>query len=162
MIQHRKRGIIIMLAELALASAAFNTVKEFISNGKELYDCGEQLVGYFDAKNSLQKKVNNAGGNKSDLEEFMALEKLKAQEDELREMMIYTGRAGMWQDWLQFQKQAAEKRREAEIAARKAAIERHENIMEWIQLTAALTAGTAVFSLLVWLFYTFAYLPKYG
>jgi hypothetical protein len=68
----------------------------------------------------------------------------------------------MWQDWLQFQKQAAEKRREAELAARRAAIERHENIVEWIQLAAALTAGTAVISLLIWVFYTFAYLPKYG
>jgi hypothetical protein len=123
-----------MLAELALASAAFNTVKEFISNGKELYDCGEQLVGYFDAKNSLQKKVNQASGNKSDLEEFLALEQIKAQEDELREMMIYTGRAGMWQDWLKFQSEAAQRREEKRkelIRAKMARDRMIYDIFEW-------------------------------
>ena len=82
-----------MLAELAVATAAFKTVKSFISEGKELYDMGEQLYSYFDAKSNLQKAVNKSNkSDKSDLEEFLALEKIKAQEDELRQLMIYTGR----------------------------------------------------------------------
>ena len=75
---------------------AFNTVKEFIQNGKELHQMGEGIIKYFDAKSALQKKVNKTSGDKSDLEEFLALEQIKAQEDELRELMIYTGRAGMY------------------------------------------------------------------
>lgn len=103
-----------MLAELAVATAAFKTVKSFISEGKELYDMGEQLYSYFDAKSSLQKAVNKSNkSDKSDLEEFLALEKIKAQEDELRQLMIYTGRPGMWTDWLKFQS-AAHQRREEE------------------------------------------------
>ena len=44
-------------------------------------------------KNKLQREVNQSNkSDKSDLEEFMALEQIKAQEDELRELMIYTGR----------------------------------------------------------------------
>jgi len=102
-----------MLAELAIATTAFKTVKAFVSEGKELYDMGEQLYSYFDAKSKLQKAVNNSNkSDKSDLEEFLALEQIKAQEDELRQLMIYTGRAGMWQDWIKFQAAAAQRREE--------------------------------------------------
>ena len=115
-----------MLAELAVATAAFKTVKTFISEGKELYDMGEQLYSYFDAKSSLQKAVNKSNkSDKSDLEEFLALEKIKAQEDELRQLMIYTGRPGMWTDWLKFQSAAHQRREEErkEIARKKAKFE---------------------------------------
>ena len=115
-----------MLAELAIATTAFKTVKAFISEGKELYDMGDQLFQYFDAKTNLQRAVNKSDkSDKSDLEEFLALEKIKAQEDELRELMIYTGRAGMWQDWLKFQSAAAQRREEErkEIARKKAKFE---------------------------------------
>ncbi|QOI69086.1 hypothetical protein Mosig_00124 [Pelagibacter phage Mosig EXVC030M] len=102
-----------MLTELAVATAAFKTVKSFISEGKELYDMGDQLFSYFDAKSNLQKTVNKSNkSDKSDLEEFLALEKIKAQEDELRQLMIYTGRPGMWTDWLKFQSAAAQRREE--------------------------------------------------
>ena len=44
----------------------------------------------------------------------MALEQLKKQEEELKEMMIYQGRAGLWTDWLKFQLEAKKKREAAE------------------------------------------------
>ena len=144
-----------MLAELALASAAFSTVKEFISNGKELYDCGEQLVGYFDAKNSLQKKVNQASGDKSDLEEFLALEKIKAQEDELREMMIYTGRAGMWQDWLKFQSEAAQRREEQRKEAMRAKLKKQEDMVMYLEIGAGVAAAGVGLTLVAWVLYKF-------
>jgi hypothetical protein len=150
-----RKGIINMLAELALASAAFSTVKEFISNGKELYDCGEQLVGYFDAKNSLQKKVNQASGDKSDLEEFLALEKIKAQEDELREMMIYTGRAGMWQDWLKFQSEAAQRREEQRKEAMRAKLKKQEDMVMYLEIGAGVAAAGVGLALVAWVLYKF-------
>jgi hypothetical protein len=126
-----------MLAELALCSAAFNTVKEFIQNGKELHQMGEGIIKYFDAKSALQKKVNKTSGDKSDLEEFLALEQIKAQEDELRELMIYTGRAGMWQDWLKFQSEAAQRRKEAELQAIRDKAKRDAKIYEWFEMSIA-------------------------
>jgi hypothetical protein len=48
----------------------------------------------------------------------MALEKLKQQEAELRQMMIYQGRGGLWDDWMQFQVEARKKREKAEAEAR--------------------------------------------
>ena len=104
-----------MIAELMVANAAFGAIKEAIQNGGDLLSAGQKVFDYFNAKSTIQKKARE-GGMKSDLEEFMALEKLKQQEQELKEMMIYQGRGGMWDDWLQFQVEAR-KKREAEEAA---------------------------------------------
>ncbi len=140
-----------MLAELALCSAAFNTVKEFIQNGKELHQMGEGIIKYFDAKSALQKKVNKVSGDKSDLEEFLALEQIKAQEDELRELMIYTGRAGMWQDWLKFQSEAAQRRKEAELQAIREKAKRDAKIYEWFEMSIAGILVMLCVGIVIWI-----------
>jgi len=106
-----------MIAEIMLANAAFGAIKETIQNGGDLISAGQKLFDYFDAKSTIQKKAKE-GGMKSDLEEFMALEKLKQQEAELKQMMIYQGRGGMWDDWQQFQVDARKKREKAEAQER--------------------------------------------
>ena len=47
----------------------------------------------------------------------MALEKIKEQEEQLKQIMIYAGRPGLWNDWQKFQAKARVARREAEVAA---------------------------------------------
>jgi flagellar biosynthesis protein FliP len=104
-----------MIVELMACNAAFAVIKETINNGQDLMNAGQSLFDYFDNKSALAKKANEKGGsNRSDLEEFMALEQLKKQELELREMMQWQGRAGMWDDWLAFQVKAKKKREEDE------------------------------------------------
>jgi hypothetical protein len=62
--------------------------------------------------------VSNKDGN--DLEEFMALEQINAQEKQLRQAMQLYGRAGLYNDWVKFQAEARKSRqaraREREIA----------------------------------------------
>jgi len=100
-----------MLLELAAANAAFAVIKEAVQNSGDIMAAGDALFKYFDSKAELQKKANEKGGsNRGDLEEFMALEKLKQQEAELKQMMIYSGRGGMWDDWLAFQVKVKKKR----------------------------------------------------
>ena len=106
-----------MLAELAIANAAFSVIKETISNGGDILSAGQSLFNYFDNKAVIQKKARE-GGMTSDLEEFMALEQLKKQEAELKQMMIYQGRGGLWDDWMQFQVEARKKREKAEAEAK--------------------------------------------
>ncbi len=106
-----------MIAEIMLVNAAFGAIKETIQNGGDLLSAGQKLFDYFDAKSTIQKKARE-GGMKSDLEEFMALERLKQQEQELKQMMIYQGRGGMWDDWQQFQVEARKKREKAEAQER--------------------------------------------
>jgi hypothetical protein len=128
-----------MLAEIAAANAAFAVIKGALANGKELHQLGSRVFDYFDNKAKIQESVTKKGGS-SDLEEFMALERLKQQEEELRERMVYAGRPGMWGDWQKFQAAAARKRREdAEAAARekKRKAERLAQLTEYIALGMA-------------------------
>ena len=110
-----------MLAELAAANAAFGIIKNFVSNGKELGGCVKQISDFVFAKEQIQKKANKqrAKGGSGDLEEFMALEKIKEQEKELKQLMIYAGRPGLWEDWQRYQAEARKSRRYAEKMAAK-------------------------------------------
>lgn len=108
-----------MLVELAAANAAFAVIKETVQNGGDIMAAGAKLFDYFDNKSAIQKKADGS----NDMEAFAALEQIKTQEAELKRMMVYHGRAGLWDDWLAFQKQAKQKRvaEEKAIARKKAA-----------------------------------------
>ena len=111
-----------MLAELAAANAAFGVIKSFISNGKELASCGKQISDFVFAKEEIERKAKKQrakGVRTNDLEEFMALEQLKQKEEELKQIMIYAGRPGLWADWQKFQAEARKSRRYAEKMAQK-------------------------------------------
>jgi hypothetical protein len=128
-----------VLAEIAAANAAFAVIKGALANGKELHQLGSRVFDYFDNKAKIQENATKKGGG-SDLAEFMALEQLRQQEEDLRERMVYAGRPGMWTDWLKFQAQAARQRREAkEEAAREARRrkEQLENMAEYIAIGLA-------------------------
>ena len=101
-----------MIAELAAANAAFKVIQAALNNGKEIYDCAQAASSYFDNKAALSKKAGVGG--KSDLQAFMALEKLKEQEQWLKESMIYAGRPNMYTDWLNYQSDCKRKRDAAE------------------------------------------------
>ena len=120
-----------MLAELAAANAAFNVIKQFVSNGKELSGCAKHISDFVFSKETIEKnlkkkKAKGVGG--SDLEEFMALEQIKEKEEELKKMMIYLGRPGLWQDWQAFQAEARKSRRYQEKMAEK----RQQELMEYL------------------------------
>ena len=120
-----------MLAELAAANAAFNVIKQFVSNGKELSGCAKHISNFVFSKEELEKKAKKKkakGVGGSDLEEFMALEQIKEKEEELKKMMIYLGRPGLWQDWQSFQAEARKSRRYQEKMAEK----RQQELMEYI------------------------------
>jgi hypothetical protein len=132
-----------MLAELAAANAAFNVIKAALANGKELSALGGRVFDYFDNKAKIQEKATSkaaGGGERSDMEEFMALEQLKQQEEHLRESMVYAGRPGKWDDWGKFQAQAARRRREQKEAA---AREKARRAKLLAQLTEYIAIGMA-------------------
>ena len=111
-----------MLAELAAANAAFGVIKSFVSNGKELASCGKQISDFVFAKEEIERKAKKQkakGVRTNDLEEFMALEQLKQKEEELKQIMIYAGRPGLWADWQKFQAEARKSRRYGEKMAQK-------------------------------------------
>lgn len=138
-----------MIAELAAANAAFNVIKAALANGKELSALGSRVFDYFDNKSKIQEKATQKGGG-SDLEEFMALEQLKQQEEELRERMVYAGRPGMWDDWVKFQAQAARRRREAKEAALREAQTRKARAAQLIEYIFLGMASIILAALLIY------------
>ena len=137
-----------MIAEIAAANAAFAVIKGALANGKELHQLGSRVFDYFDNKAKIQEKATQKGGG-SDLEEFMALEQLKQQEEELRERMVYAGRPGMWNDWVNFQAAAARKRREAQEAAKREKARRAARLAELAEYIAIGIAAIILAALMI-------------
>jgi len=133
-----------MLAEIAAANAAFSVLKQAISNGKELASAGSAIAQFVGAKEQLEKKANKNGSG-SDLEAFMALERIREQETAIKELMIYTGRPGMWSDFQKFQAKARVERREAEVAAAK----RRKRIVEGTIIALFIACGIAILGSLI-------------
>ena len=138
-----------MIAEIAAANAAFAVIKAALANGKELHQLGSRVFDYFDNKAKIQEKATQKGGS-SDLEEFMALERLKQQEEELRERMVYAGRPGMWDDWVKFQAAAARKRREAKEAAAREKARRAEQAAKMVEYIAMGMATVVLAALMIY------------
>lgn len=143
-----------MIAELAAANAAFDVVKQSIQNGKEIYEAGEALAEYFGLKNEIQKKAHEHG-YKSDLQAFMATEKLRAQEEELKELMIWQGRGGMWQDWLKFQVEMRKSREEEEREKLRAKLKRRQILINTLILSSSIAGAIALFAAFVYILITY-------
>jgi len=133
-----------MLAELAAANAAFQVIKSAVQNGKEIASAGKAIANFVGAKEQLQRKAQKKGGG-SDLEEFMALEQIREQEEQLKQIMIYAGRPGLWGDWQRFQAKARIARREAEEAA----IRKRKKIFEITVITLFFVLGLTIFGAFV-------------
>ena len=138
-----------MIAELMAANAAFSVIKQALANGKELSALGSRVFDYFDNKAKIQEAATKKGGG-SDMEEFMALEQLKQQEEELRERMVYAGRPGMWDDWVKFQAAAARKRRETKEAAAREALRRKQKLAQLTEYIALGMASVVLAALIVY------------
>ena len=138
-----------MLAEIAAANAAFAVIKGALANGKELHQLGSRVFDYFDNKAKIQESATKKGGG-SDLEEFMALENLRQQEEELRERMVYAGRPGMWGDWQKFQAAAARKRREEAEEAKREKARRAERLAKLTEYIAIGMASVVLAALIIY------------
>jgi len=141
-----------MLAELAAANAAFAVIKQCVQNGRELTAAGTAIANFVTAKEELQRKGNKKKGKGAggpDLEEFMALEKIREQEEQLKLLMIYTGRPGLWNDWQKFQAEARKSRRVQEELAKR----RRQEILEMIAIGGLVTVIVAILVAFVWWLY---------
>jgi hypothetical protein len=133
-----------MLAELAAANAAFAVIKQAVQNGSDIAKAGSAIAKFVGAKEDLQRKSQKKG-NRADLEEFMALEQIREQEEQLKQLMIYAGRPGLWGDWQKFQAKARIQRRDEEIAKAK----KRKQIIEITIITFFLILGLTIMACFV-------------
>ena len=126
-----------MLADAVLiiqtANTAIGAVKELLGNGKDITDCAKHLGKYFDAKAEIQKNAGNSTSTGSDLENFLHLEKLKQAEAELKDMLIYQGRANLYTDFLRYQAEQKQRREDQADAEKKAKAEKRKKVANLVR-----------------------------
>jgi len=111
------------IAAIKIANEAIGAIKEFAGHVSSVGEMGKDLTKLADAKAELQKSAADG-----DMESFWALEDIKRHEAEVKQMFIYNGRAGLWDDYCKFienRKQLREnekKRAEAKRLAKKKAL----------------------------------------
>jgi predicted class III extradiol MEMO1 family dioxygenase len=105
------------------ATVAFNTVKKMIEAGRELEDCASQLGQWFSAvsdfnhveeqtKNPpLFKKITHGKSIEQEALDLMIhRKKLKDQEDQLRELILWTYGEGAYKEMMSYRKVIREER----------------------------------------------------
>jgi len=136
------------IAAIKIANEAIGAIKEFAGHIQSVGEMGPQLTKLADAKEELEKKAKDG-----DMECFFELEKIRNKEAEIKQMFIYQGRAGLWDDYCKFianrkQLKENERKRIAEAKAR-----RQKQIKEWsIGIGVALAVLSAV-GLIGYIFY---------
>ena len=108
-----------MLAELAIANAAFKIIKTTLSNGNELFSAGKAVTDYFSAEKDIAKAAASGKGNA--LEAYQAQQQLRKQEEELKYMLNKQGLLG-YHNFLEFK---AKFSREAKEVTKLEARKRH-------------------------------------
>ena len=112
-----------MLAEIAMANAAFSVIKTAIQNGRQLTQCGKSISDFLSAEESLKEKAEGdkksifnkvLGKDTNDFESFLALDKIKEQRRQLESHMRLYGRPGLYDSWVEYQAEARKARKEAE------------------------------------------------
>lgn len=111
------------IAAIKIANEAIGAIKEFAGHVESVGAMGKDLTKLADAKDELQKSAKDG-----DMEAFWALEDIKKHEAEVKQMFIYNGRPGLWDDYCRFienrktMRENERKRAEAKRVAKRKAI----------------------------------------
>ena len=113
---------------LAAAEAAVGGIKRAIQVGKDANECLQEFMQLFDARDAVQKASNEERAKhqgKSAMSEAMesviAARKIQQMETELREFLIWSGQADVWDAIVQERNAVIQRRKAAELAAQRAA-----------------------------------------
>lgn len=134
------------IAAIELANQAINGIKELAGHVTSVGQMGKQLTQLVDAHEELEKDAE-----KGNMEAFWALEDIKKKEYEIKQMFIYAGRPGLWEDYQTFirnRKEMKKKAAEREEAARK---RKKKAIKDGLIYTAVVLAGCLAVAGGIWL-----------
>jgi len=141
------------IAAIKIANEAIGAIKEFAGHVSSVGEMGPQLTKLADAKEVIEQKAKEGS-----MEHFFELEKIKQKEAEIKQLFIYSGRPGLWEDYQRFitnrkQLKENERKRIAQAKARKKRL-----IKEWtlgIVLSVAILSAVGICAyFLYWLIIT--------
>lgn len=140
------------------AQTAVATIKKAMALGKDITSIIGEFGKFFDAKDVVQKAVNDAGKKgQSDtskaLETVMQAEQLRQYEDELKHLLMYGyGQAGLWdQLLLERNKIRQTKERNARDLERKRKKVAKQRIDLAVGISVFITIGVTLVSLLIFI-----------
>ena len=96
------------VAAIKIANEAIGAIKEFAGHIQSVGEMGPQLTKLADSKEQIEKKAKDG-----DMEAFFALEDIRRKEEEIKQMFIYQGRAGLWDDYQTFMRNRQELKKKA-------------------------------------------------
>lgn len=96
------------VAAIKIANEAIGAIKEFAGHIQSVGEMGPQLTKLADSKEQIEKKAKDG-----DMDAFFALEDIRRKEEEIKQMFIYQGRAGLWDDYQTFMRNRQELKKKA-------------------------------------------------
>jgi len=123
------------IAAIKIANEAIGAIKEFAGHVSSVGEMGKDLTKLADAKEELERSAADG-----DMDAFWTLQDIAKREREIKDMFIYQGRPGLWDDYCKFINNRKEMRANAKKreAAKKAA--RKKMIKDW-SIGIAVTVG---------------------
>ena len=134
------------IAAIELANQAINGIKELAGHVTSVGQMGKQLTQLADAHEELEKDAA-----KGDMEAFWALEDIKKKEYEIKQLFIYAGRAGLWDDYQTFIRNRKELRRKQEEREKVKRLAKRKDIKNGLIYGAVLLVGCITVGLGIWL-----------
>lgn len=138
----------------AIAQAAIKGIKQVIALGKDVQSASNDILKFFDAKDAVVAASNNpkkAGVKRSDtsraMELVMQAHALRQAEKELRQYLIYSGNAQLWDQMLLERNRIVAERKAEELKVLNAKAKKMKEIHELFSLIA----GALILSLLIYL-----------
>lgn len=118
----------------AAAQAAVRGIQAAIKLGKDVQGIASDLSKFFEAKDIVQQAANNPKKFKSDtaqaLETVMQAKQLVEAETELKNALIWSGNADVWEGVLLERNNIIQRRKKAEMDAALAKAKKRQQIME--------------------------------
>jgi len=122
----------------AAAQAAVKGIQAAIKLGKEINGIATDLGKFFEAKDIVQQAANNPKKFKSDtaqaLETVMQAKQLAEAEVDLKNTLIWSGNADVWEGVLLERNNIIQRRKRAEMDAAAAKAKRRQEIMEAVNM----------------------------
>ena len=118
----------------AAAQAAVKGIQAAIKLGKDVQGIAADLGKFFEAKDVVQQAANNPKKFKSDtaqaLETVMQAKQLAEAETELKNLLIWSGNADVWEGVLLERNNIIQRRKKAEMEESLAKAKKRQQIME--------------------------------
>ena len=139
----------------ATAQAAIAGAKAVIQAGKDVNGIVHDMMKFFDAKDQIAKiaaepKSFGQSDTAKAMQTVIHLKELNDAENELKDMLIWSGNAPLYYAMIQERNDIVAKRKSEEIAMEKAKAKRKKEIEEAVNMLLLGVAGAMLMILIVW------------